>query len=293
VVQTSHASDTPRNMVRSAMRLMLGPLTFALLTVVTQIGGIALLLSWLVGRTHGAGGLPRIARTGLFLVVFVATYVAISWLVVPPLAALGGRVPLPCQARGRSAVWRRAPALLRSQPSLRGRARRAPAGADVARHRPGLSRDRHLVPRRQLPVPEWLPLLPHLSHNDGRKLDLAFYYAAPDGTYLPGALRSPIGYWAFETPSPGDPLPCSDQTGLSLRWDLPLLQRLYPNRPIEPERTRAALAWLASEGARHGVERLFVEPHLARRLGVASPLIGFQGCRAARHDDHIHFQIRR
>jgi hypothetical protein len=29
------------------------------------------------------------------------------------------------------------------------------------------------------------------------------------------------------------------------------------------------------------------------RLGVSSPLLGFQGCRAARHDDHIHIQIKR
>jgi hypothetical protein len=111
--------------------------------------------------------------------------------------------------------------------------------------------------------------------------------------YLPGALRSPIGYWAFEMPREGDPLPCSETRWLSLRWDLPFLQQLYPDRPIEPERTRAALAWLVAEGARHGVERVFIEPHMAQRLGIASSLIGFQGCRAARHDDHIHIQIRR
>jgi hypothetical protein len=41
------------------------------------------------------------------------------------------------------------------------------------------------------------------------------------------------------------------------------------------------------------VERVFIEPYLAARLGVASPVLGFQGCRAARHDDHIHVQIKR
>jgi hypothetical protein len=74
---------------------------------------------------------------------------------------------------------------------------------------------------------------------------------------------------------------------------LPFLQGLYPDRPFEAGRTRAALAWLVSEGPRHGLERIFIEPHLAKRLGVASPLIGFQGCRAARHGDHIHLQIKR
>ena len=71
------------------------------------------------------------------------------------------------------------------------------------------------------------------------------------------------------------------------------LQRLYPERPLEPERTRAALRWLLTDGQQFGVERVFIEPYLAARLGVASPVLGFQGCRAARHDDHIHVQIKR
>jgi hypothetical protein len=37
---------------------------------------------------------------------------------------------------------------------------------------------------------------------------------------------------------------------------------------------------------------VFVEPYLAARLGVTAPAIRFQGCRAARHDDHIHFQVK-
>lgn len=39
------------------------------------------------------------------------------------------------------------------------------------------------------------------------------------------------------------------------------------------------------------VEKLFIEPHLKTRLRVESPKIRFQGCRSARHDDHIHFQL--
>jgi hypothetical protein len=68
------------------------------------------------------------------------------------------------------------------------------------------------------------------------------------------------------------------------------LQDLWPVMPLEPERTRHALRWLASEGR---VERIFIEPYLAARLSVSSPVLGFQGCRAARHDDHIHIQIAR
>jgi len=53
------------------------------------------------------------------------------------------------------------------------------------------------------------------------------------------------------------------------------------------------MQWLVSNGPRFKVDRLFIEPYLAGRLGVSSDVLGFQGCRAARHDDHIHIQIRR
>src|SRR5688572_24731741 len=80
------------------MRAVSGVVALILLTVATQIGGIALLVAWLLGRTRAAARMPRILRGGLFATVFVAAYSALTWLVVPPLAARAGRVPLPCQA---------------------------------------------------------------------------------------------------------------------------------------------------------------------------------------------------
>jgi hypothetical protein len=116
--------------------------------------------------------------------------------------------------------------------------------------------------------------------------------AAPTGAYLQGQMRSPIGYWAFEQPGPGDRSQCDDRSWLSLRWNMSMLQDHYPPRPLESERTRAALRWLTTDGPALGVERIFIEPYLAARLGVSSPVLGFQGCRAVRHDDHIHIEIK-
>ena len=160
---------------------------------------------------------------------------------------------------------------------------------DLDRDYPGT---RTLFLDANFPFLNGFPLLPHLSHGDGRKLDIAYFYAAPSGAYLPGQLRSPIGYWAFEQPEAGAPASCPSRSWLSLRWNMAALQRFYPDRPLEPERTRAALRWLVTQGQQYGVERVFIEPYLAARLGVSSPLLGFQGCRAARHDDHIHLQIK-
>jgi hypothetical protein len=67
---------------------------------------------------------------------------------------------------------------------------------------------------------------------------------------------------------------------------------LFPAYGIEAQRTAAAVAWLTSEGvARFGLQKIFIEPHLKNALGIADSHIRFQGCRAARHDDHIHIQV--
>jgi hypothetical protein len=127
------------------------------------------------------------------------------------------------------------------------------------------------------------PLLPHLSHDDGEKVDLAFFYADAGGNYLPGETRSPIGYFAFEQ---GDSS-CPNQW-LSLRWDLNWVQPLWKSYALEAERNRLLIETLVRD-PRSG--KVFVEPHLKQPLGLEGGKIRFQGCRAARHDDHIHLQL--
>jgi hypothetical protein len=60
---------------------------------------------------------------------------------------------------------------------------------------------------------------------------------------------------------------------------------------LDTARTGAMLKWLVEQGPGHGVRRILLEPHMAARLGVTSPLIRFQGCRAGRHDDHVHIDV--
>jgi hypothetical protein len=275
------------------MARVVAVLGFLALTVVTQVGGLILIVTWLIGRFALQPSLRGWRRIGLLAALFIVLYGAASAFVVPLWAALVGRVPLPCHAdadRPFAAAHPLYCALNRHYVDARLVPLLTSLSRKIDRAHPGTPT---LFLDANLPFLDGFPLLPHLSHSDGRKLDLALYYATPAGAYLPGQLRSPIGYWAFEQPNPGDPSPCRGRSWLSLRWDMAALQPLYPNRPLEPERTRAALHWLVTEGQQFGVERVFVEPYLAARLGVSSPLLGFQGCRAARHDDHIHVQISR
>src|ERR1700741_3304730 len=79
------------------MKRLTAVLIFVVLTLITQVGGLIFLLTWLIGLAFPdafKGG----GRTLAGVVLFGALYAAISQFVVPPLAALGGRVPLPCRA---------------------------------------------------------------------------------------------------------------------------------------------------------------------------------------------------
>src|SRR5262245_19597619 len=70
---------------------------FVVLTLVTQVGGLIFLLTLLIGlafpQAFKGGG-----RAVAGVVLFALLYAAISPFVVPPLATLGGRAPLPCRA---------------------------------------------------------------------------------------------------------------------------------------------------------------------------------------------------
>ena len=71
-------------------------------------------------------------------------------------------------------------------------------------------------------------------------------------------------------------------------WDLDWLQPLWKTFELEPQRNRLLVETLARDPR---VAKIFIEPHLKQSLGLTSDKIRFQGCRAARHDDHIHLQL--
>lgn len=266
------------------MRRLRVALLFGLLTLLTQVGGFVYLAArWLSGRWKITGWAARLA-------VFVALY-ASATMALPFLAPSFGRVALSCLESGSLQVQSPLYCVLNRNYLTPGAKRAAEVLSEaMAAAYPGTVT---LVLDANFPFLDGFPLLPHLSHDDGRKLDIAFYYRDASGAVLDRAARSPIGYFAFEKPADGAVLPCEGRADLlTLRWDMGLLQGLFPAWPLDEARTGTALRWLASDGPEFGVERIFIEPHLSQRLGVSSQNIRFQGCRAARHDDHIHFQVK-
>ncbi|MGO4484747.1 hypothetical protein EFD55_26040 [Rhizobium pisi] len=261
-------------------------LIVVILTLLTQIGGIAYLLALAAARAIGARRFP--AKLALFLLCYAgATFAA--GLAAP----MFGRVPLSCLSGTGDHLVVRSPiycALNRNYvtPGMRDLAQALATHMD--QEFPGTVT---VALDANFPFMNGFPLLPHLSHADGRKLDFAYYYQDADGNFLNGVTRSPIGYFAFEEPAPGDELPCAGRSDwLTTRWDFDALQPLFPAYGLEKQRMSAMIAWLTTEGVtRFHLEKIFIEPHLKNALGITDTHVRFQGCRAARHDDHIHIQV--
>ncbi|NEX91666.1 hypothetical protein [Caulobacter sp. 17J65-9] len=129
------------------------------------------------------------------------------------------------------------------------------------------------------------PFPPHLSHGDGRQIDLALFYESKDGRRLPKPPGSINGYEDFEPRPVAEPDPCPG------KW-----KHRRPDPPksrtwrLDEGRSEFLTRTLIKEGQ---VRRVLIEPHLEKRFGLwGNAKARFQGCHAARHDDHLHVDFR-
>lgn len=273
---------------------ILAVLLVIVLTLATQIGGAVLWVSWpllrhVTGRLRDRSRpLAAVAATMTFLVV----YGAVSLLAVPPLASAFGRDPLPCFSSDDRPLQAVSPLYcLTNRNYARSQVHRllSALSSAMAQEAPGTVT---AYLDAGFPFLDGFPMLPHLSHRRGRDVDLAFFYRrADDGSRVAAAGAWPVGYWAYVQPRPGDPYPCTARI-VDLRWDMDWLQPAFAGQALDERRTGAMLRWLAANGPRYGLTKVLVEPHLQRRLSAEGGLFRFQGCRAARHDDHVHLQLR-
>lgn len=252
------------------------------LTILTQVGGLLLLVTAWAARGRRW---PWFAGPAIFLLL----YAVVSQVFVPPVAGLLGRERLPCFASAERPYGAASPlycALNRNYVAPGMQTVVAELAGAMAGTFPG-TRTYYLD--GNFPFLDGFPLFPHLSHDDGRKLDLAFYYLDDMANDVDGP-SSPIGYWLYSGALPSEPEPCAGYRKFSLRWDFEALQPLARTHS-DILRMRAMLAWLSTDGRRLGVKKVLLEPHLKARWAPGVDMIRFQGCRAARHDDHLHLEL--
>lgn len=267
------------------MTVLRRSLIFLALTLLTQVGGIVYLLC------HGVTAMLRWRSLIGFWLLFAFLYVGVSAFAVPPLARLLGRTPVGCEMPWDSpsdglAVMPHACMLNRHYLRFGAARHVADINAQFAARHAG---SRLTVLETGFPFIDGFPLLPHLSHHDGRKVDLAFFYRDKAGQEpITSGSPSPVGFFVIEEPRAGDAKPCTDRR-TPLRWSFWWIKPSDRDWVLDEARTAELVRLLAEQP---DIERILLEPHLVARLNVADPKVRFQGCQAARHDDHIHVSFK-
>jgi hypothetical protein len=259
-------------------------LAFVLLTIVTQIGGVIWLINLGLISCLRKTSYSKIRTTGLFILLYSIATVCI----IPFLAPLFGRVTLP--------VW---------ESSL---APKSVVYCFFNRHyvrpevRAGLLKEASVMETRfpgtklyyldaGFPFTNGFPLFPHLSHNDGMKVDLCFFYRSATDKFS-NLKPSHTGYGVFEGPTQKEQNTTEFcQSKGYVQYDYPKFLTLGQRDDLifDEIRTREMVNLLVQDKA---VKKVFIEPHLKERLGMSKESkIRFQGCKAVRHDDHIHVEF--
>ncbi len=259
------------------LRVLLHLFLIAVLTVLTQIGGAVWLVLWILIRRAGR-------RVLAFALLYPAVVAATTYI-----APAFGRESLPCFERDglapRSLIFC---ALNRQYVTPELGLLTATLARDVAADYPGTV-TRYLD--ASFPFPLGLPALPHVSHVDGKQLDLTFFYDS--SRTVAGITPSPIGYRGALEPHAEDPDACRRPGRTPLRVGLDWMKPFERTRLVlDTERTSFMLRWLAGEAQKGGISRMLLDPDLRRRFALPPEVVRFPGCRAVPDPDHVHIEVR-
>ncbi|QEC45245.1 hypothetical protein [Pseudobacter ginsenosidimutans] len=274
-----------------ALKILLLIILLALLTFFTQVGGLILLLSFLShkfinNRTESVFW-RGFWKTSAFLVLYFFVNIAL----LPFAARAFNRVPMPVFSEPHVKPLR-LPGCIFNRHYVRPEVRAAviETAERMQKESPGVV-IQYLD--GAFPLINHFPLWPHRSHGDGKKLDIAFHYLDVKTKKPVVDAPSFLGYGISEKPRPGEsdfPLIC----GTDGHWQYNILDEIIPqgnHKNFIFDSTRTALL-VNKFAASKTIDRILIEPHLKTRLGITSKKIRFHGCRAIRHDDHIHVQMK-
>ena len=152
------------------MILLRRTLIFLILTLFTQVGGVIYILVLPLRKPLFQKLPAKWQKAVVHCLLFVVVYLSASLFLVPLLARPLGRVPLPVTREHHLQPQNILSCLLNRNyvvPSLKEIAEQA--AIDVNREFPGTEVN---YLDASFPFINKFPLFPHLSHNDGKKLDL-------------------------------------------------------------------------------------------------------------------------
>lgn len=273
------------------LRIILTITLFSLLTVLTQVGGFIYLASILTHKRTDKWARNNYLKAVFRFTSFLIFYCLAAFILVPAIAKPLGRVPLPLREKNHLQPLNILTCILSRnyvKPELQ------QVAFDVAKQMhdkfPGTTLN---YLDANFPFVDKFPLIPHLSHNDGKKLDLAFCYIDAETSKQTNECPSFIGYGICEEPLPNEKNTADFCAGKGY-WQYSFLMKIIPqknknNYAFDSDRTGALVNFFTSQPA---IGKVFIEPHLKTRLNLKSGKVRFQGCQSVRHDDHVHIQLK-
>lgn len=262
------------------INILLKIILFFILTILTQIGGIVYLFSLFISKKWN-----RNLRCKT-IIVFIVFYLFTTLLIVPMIAPIFGREKV--KHSNKISPTNHMTVLLNRnyvRPELNRlleQTEKELIGSNIEIH----------YLDANFPFLNKFPLLPHLSHNDGKKMDISLIYETNDGK-ITTKQKSISGYGVFENPRKNE----YNQIKKCLKSGY--FQYNYPkyltfgeinSELVFSEKGTSTL--IKSILKNNLLGKLFIEPHLKTRLNLKDKRIRYHGCRAVRHDDHIHIQLK-
>ena len=261
---------------------MLHLFIFAFLTIVTQIGGIVYLLSLALHKNISAN------FRGKKTLLFLALYVFSTFLVVPNIAPFFGREKVKHSEKIKPTTFM---TILLNRNYVVSDLNKLLAEAEKQL----AFLDKKIEIRyldANFPFIDGFPLPPHLSHNDGKKIDISFVYEKENSVFC-NEKKSISGYGVFEEPRKNEvnqPKKCKNTGYFQYDFAKYLTFGKINKSLIFSEKGTKILINSILQNKNLG--KLFIEPHLKNRLQLNNNRVRFHGCRAVRHDDHIHIQLK-
>ena len=261
------------------LKAILRILLFGILTILTQIGGIAYLISLYLNKKW-------VTKLKLkSIITLLGVYFIGTLLIVPFLAPIFGREKIKHTTAIKPSNY--LTVLLNRnyvRPSLNTLLQ------NTEKYLKNTRIEIHYLDAN-FPFINKFPLLPHLSHNDGKKIDISLIYDTPNGD-ISTKQMSVSGYGIFESPKTREYnqiAKCINQG--YFQYDYPkylTLGSINKELTFSHTGTKKLIQSLLKNKT---LGKLFIEPHLKHRLNIKNNKVRYQGCRAVRHDDHIHLQL--
>lgn len=262
------------------IRFILHSIIVVLLTVLSQVGGMIYLISIIAIKSKKKN--HRLKRVTLFFTLYLLS----TFLIVPWIAPYFGRQKIQDNDK------------IKAQFVFTKLLNRNYVTEELHESLIAIADQFHRKhPQIQLiyldanfPFFDGFPLLPHLSHNDGKKIDISFIYKDENGE-ITNEKPSNSGYGIFVAPKANE----TNQTEAcqamgAWQYDFPKYLTFGSQDELEVDAltTKDLIRFILNHSE---VEKIFLEPHLKKRWNLNASKIRFQGCHSVRHDDHIHIQI--